>query len=413
MSNKQKVVIIGHGYTSRLAVIRSVAQIGCEVTVIVITGYRRFCHKLNTSKPIDCYSKFVSHVHYCHAKDPEGLIQLLLRKCSDPEHKVIIIPDSDYSAAVIDQNQDKLKDLFLYPHIHHQIGAVVTWMDKLRQKKLAKDIGMNVASACVVEVKDRKYSIPASVNYPCFTKPLATIVGGKRIFKRCDNESQLCEILDVAGSIADMFVLIEDFKPIETEYAVLGFSDGQEVIIPGIIQILALTHNSHFGVASQGKVMPRDGFESLLTQFKQFILQIGYVGLFDIDFYKSDGTMYFCELNLRFGGSGYALTKMGVNLPGMMVKALQGEGIDSMSYEIKSSAVFVNERMCLDDWYLGYINTREFHRLIDTADIRFVDDADDPTPQYAFEDEFKKSRFWKPAMRVYLLIRKVVYKFSR
>ena len=36
-----KVVIIGHSYTSRLGIIRSVAQIGSEITVIVMTGFKR------------------------------------------------------------------------------------------------------------------------------------------------------------------------------------------------------------------------------------------------------------------------------------------------------------------------------------------------------------------------------------
>jgi hypothetical protein len=35
---KPKVVIIGHGYLSRLSLVRSVAEIGCDVTVIVITS---------------------------------------------------------------------------------------------------------------------------------------------------------------------------------------------------------------------------------------------------------------------------------------------------------------------------------------------------------------------------------------
>ena len=90
---KQKVVIIGHGFTSRLSIIRSVAQVGCDVTVIVMTGQRRFRKSLKDDKPIDCYSKYVSQTYYCYGKDGEGLIQLLLNKCADKNQKVIIIPD--------------------------------------------------------------------------------------------------------------------------------------------------------------------------------------------------------------------------------------------------------------------------------------------------------------------------------
>ena len=73
---KQKVIIIGHGYTSRLCVIRSVAQLGCDITVIVIAGKKKD-GSLNTKKPIDCYSKYVNRILYCKS-DADMLIQLLL-----------------------------------------------------------------------------------------------------------------------------------------------------------------------------------------------------------------------------------------------------------------------------------------------------------------------------------------------
>ena len=38
---KQHVVIIGHGFTSRLALIRSLAELGCEITVVVTVLHGR------------------------------------------------------------------------------------------------------------------------------------------------------------------------------------------------------------------------------------------------------------------------------------------------------------------------------------------------------------------------------------
>lgn len=400
MKKHQKVVIIGHGYTSRLSVIRSVAQIGCDVTVIVITGYKRDGKTLNTKRPIDCYSKYVSQVYYSAYRDERGLIRLLLEKCTKSKQKVVIIPDSDFSAVVIDKNQELLKEQFLFPHIHHTPGAVLEWMGKVKQKGLASEVGLNVALSSIISINDKHYDIPESINYPCFTKPLATIVGGKQILKKCCNKDELRCVLDKAGSIADMQVLIEDFKPIEKEYAVVGFSDGHNVVIPGVVQILDLAHGSHFGVACRGKVVPVDGFENLIDKFKQFILKIGFMGVFDIDFYQSDGDFYFCELNLRIGGSLYAFTKMGVNLPSMMVKSLIGESITDMKKMITSSATYVNERMCLDDWYYHYISTKEYHKMVKSADISFVKDEDDVYPNIMYKKEYRNRQFKRIIKRI-------------
>lgn len=403
-----KVVVIGHSFTSRLGIIRSVAQIGCSITVIVLTGYKRFSKTLKDAKQIDCYSKYVDETYYCYGSDEKGLIQLLLNKCADAHQKVIIIPDSDFSAAVIDRNQDKLKNSFLFPHINHHAGAVAVWMNKEKQKSLAKVIGLHVADGTVVEITQGRYELPQTIKYPCFTKPLLTIAGGKKLLHRCDQKSTLRKILDKAARLSPSIgVLIEDYKAIEEEYAVLGFSDGKKTIIPAVIKFLQ-SSQSHPGIALRGEIMPTKGFEDIINQFKIYVQQIGFCGLFDIDFYLSEGKLYFGELNLRFGGSGYAVTKMGVNLPGMMVKTLCGERIDEMKREVKTSATFVNERMCLDDWYHGYLSVNELHQLIETADIRFIDDGDDRTPQYAFEQTLRKKSIRKPLVKYYIRMKNII-----
>ena len=83
--------------------------------------------------------------------------------------------------------------------------------------------------------------------------------------RRCDNANQLSEALDyiINTRTRDTRVLIEDYKEIDTEYALLGFSDGKEVVIPGVLQFLAVS-KAHPGIALQGKVVPVVGFEELV-----------------------------------------------------------------------------------------------------------------------------------------------------
>ena len=379
---RQKVVIIGHGYTSRLGIIRSLAELDCEITVIAMVFHNWFGRfiRFDWGKPIDCYSKYVNTVLYCYAKDGEGLVSLLLQKCTDQNQKVIVIPDSDFSAMVIDKNLPRLQDFFLFPHIHHEQGAVEKWMDKEKQKSLAREVGLNVANSRIVDISGGKYEIPDIISYPCFTKPVITIVGGKQYFKRCNTKDELIKSLDFASREKNIQILVEDFKEITTEYAVLGFSDGNNVVIPGIIEFI-VNSLSHFGIAREGKIMPISGFESLMEQFKDFVRRIGFCGLFDIDFYESDGKMYFGEMNLRFGGSGYAVTKQGVNLPAMFVRSLLGVSVCDLQKDVKGTAPYVNERRCLDDWSYGFISKKECFNIIQKREIKFIYDDMDFAPQ--------------------------------
>ena len=374
---KQKVVIIGHGYTSRLGMIRAYGSCGYEVIVIVMAGSPK-------NKPIDCYSRYVSSIYYCPS-DREALINLLLDKCADPEQKVVIIPDSDFSAAAIDLNQDRLRDYFVFPNIGGEQGAVVGWMNKIRQKNTAAKVGLNYAKCWTVRVVDGKFDLPDDIGYPCFPKPMATIVGGKGGMKRCNDETELRGVIArLSAYQSEIEILIEEFKNIETEYAVLGYSDGGNVIIPGVIEILSLANGGHFGVAKCGRIMPTEDFSDLIEKFRLFVKETGFLGIFDIDFYKSDGIFFFGEMNLRYGGSGYALTKMGVNIPDMLARRLLGLGLDGMQTAISSTAVYANERMCISDWSYGYISTCEYLRILKKADIRFIKDPDDPDPQKQF-----------------------------
>lgn len=381
---KHKVVVIGHGYTSRLGVIRALGREGYEVIVIVMTSYKKDGKTLYDAKPIDCYSRYVSKYYFCPS-DREKLVNLLLEKCVVPGEKVVVFADSDFSAATVDLNQDRLSPYFLFSHINHETGAVVSWMNKLRQKHLAEEVGLNVAKGWVVEIKAGKYEIPADICYPCFPKPIITLVGGKGGLRRCDDEKQLRRTLDqLCESTPDIEVLVEEFKHIDTEHALVGFTDGKEIIIPGVIKTLSLANAGHFGVAKQGEIIPVKGYEDLVERFKQFVLKTGFVGVFDIDFFESEGAYYFCEMNFRYGGSGYAYTAMGVNLPLMMMRTMLGESIDAMKRDITERAVFVNERMLRDDWNSNYISSREFRRILCSADISFLIDEDDKEPQRVF-----------------------------
>ena len=392
-----KVVVIGQGYTGRLSIVRSVASLGCDISLIVLLPRSSFGSNKRT-KPVDTYSKYVNRVIYSENYNSEMLISILQNQCVDHSQKTFIFPDNDFSAAVIDNHRDILKAHFYIPHIHDRQGAIEEWMDKVRQKALAERVGLNVANAVIVDVTGGHYSIPERIHYPCFAKPLMSIAGGKSGLKRCDDEKELEEhINSLIIKYHDFRILCEDYKIIEKEYATLGFSSGEEVVIPGILELLHVGHGSHFGVAVQGTVSPVTGeFKELVEQFKALVKEIGFVGIFDVDFYKSQGKFFFCELNLRFGGSGYAFTKMGVNLPAMLIKHFSGEGTEDMNKVVQGSSSYFNERMAIDDWDAGFISLKELIRIRDDSDIRFVEDEDDIFPQKRLKKEFLIKRLKRP-----------------
>ena len=381
---KQKVIVIGHGYTSRLAIIRSVGMAGYDVDVVVIY----YGTKRPKDKPIDCYSKYVNKVYYSPSGDEEALVDLLINNYQDDPSKPILVPESDFAVKAVDSHLSQLQSLFLLSNIDMKEGAVVVWMDKQRQKEQARTVGLTVADCKRITISGCKYSIPDDIKYPCFPKPAD---GGKKGLGRCDNKEALDRSLRFMAGLRDMDVMVEDYLQIDKEYALVGFSDGKNVVIPAILHNEQMAHGGHFGVAKKGTVLPVTGYESLIERFKQLVLSIGFVGLFDIDFLECQGKFYFDEINLRFGGSGYAVTKAGANLPALMADCLSGKNRASIQ-AVTESRSFANERTCLDDWFYGYTSYKDFYRAIEKADICFVKDDEDVAPFNAFKKYVIKLR---------------------
>lgn len=380
----QKVVIIGNSYTTRLGLIWSIAPLGCEITVIAVGHYGKLPKGKNPPRPIDCYSKYVKNVFYCNEEDgKKQLIELILAKCVDFHKKTILIPCCDFSASAIDENLSLLNAHFLYPHIKNTEGAVSSWMNKKIQKDKAIENGLNVPAAVVLKSVNHQYEIPESIKYPCFTKPMTSLNGGKKCVGKCCNREELERILRTADQNGILNILAEEYIEIENEYAVLGFSDGNEVIIPGLVHFLK-DSKTFPGIALMGKVLPIQGYEDLIAKFKSYVQDIGFVGLFDIDFFEANGKFYFGELNLRIGGSGYAITKMGVNLPAMFIKFLCDEDIHGMKSLIDGSAIYVNDRISIIDWYKCKLSTKEYKKISKSAEISFITSDDDVNPQKIF-----------------------------
>jgi hypothetical protein len=86
---------------------------------------------------------------------------------------------------------------------------------------------------------------------------------------------------------------------------------------------------------------------------------------------------------------------MGVNLPEIMVRSLIGESIEGLNTTISRDSVFVNERMCKDDWAEGYISSLSFFRLLKSADISFIHDTRDPEPGRRF-----RMSLWNPELNL-------------
>ncbi len=379
----KKAVLVGYNWNSLLGLARALGSDGYEVGVIRTGAVPRNPLKRIGLAP-EKKSCFIREYYNADASNDEEIIQLLLHRIADPEHKYVLIPVDDRAAEIIDKNLNRLKDYFFTQNVDYLQGGVVRLMDKSYQKQLAQAAGLNVTNGHSISVKSGKYTIPDTISYPCFAKAEEPFPGRKNFMGRCCNREELEELLNRVAITRDCNMIVEDYLKIEKEYCIVGFCARGKVLIPDVIDEMVLGHGEHAGVTCFGRVLPPSRFDmTMIERLKEFLRTTDFSGLFTIDIFQSKDEFYFGELNLRIGGSGIAVIGAGVNIAVIAAEILQGHECDQLDQECRE-ITFVSERPLINDLVTQQISRKVYKQLISKADFQFIYSEVDKAPQKSF-----------------------------
>lgn len=386
-SEKPRVVIAGRNYCSNLCMARSVGMAGYDVEILKIFQTKPKWYNLMSYVRPDAYSRYVKAYHVCVSHRKSKKIVKKLISIADPYRKMLLIPADDLVANIADEYMRKLRKYYVMPNVRKTPGVISHLMNKDVQKKLAIDAGLPVINSCAISAYKGKFEIPETVTYPCFIKPNVSKNSSKSKMRRIDSEEELRQVLTQYSKHKRVEMLVEDFIDIGREYSILGLSTDDGVVSPGFFGVLEGGHGPHRGVAMTGELIPTAKQQVLIDQISDFIAQMRFNGLFDVDLIEAkDGTMYFVELNLRYGASGYAVTEAGANLPGMFADyMLMGKPIDLDCKVNETGKPFISEKIMIDEYVNGYITAEERDKFFDDVNIHFIYNPNDPAPYKHFK----------------------------
>lgn len=324
---KSNPIIIGGDHHNTLGVLRSLGEAGIKSDLIVVS----YTHKISVQK-----SKYVDSC-ICISK-PEEITAILLNKFTE-DNKRTVICCSDVAASEVDLNYNSLSEYFHLPHSSHGQSYLTNVMNKGTMLDLAKKVGIPVPK-----------SFPAlqDVKLPCFIKPLISKVGSKQDITICRNDKDLDEF-SKTYHISQEFQY-QQFIDKEFEFQLIGCSlnYGDTIIIPGVSKVVRSSHTSNTGVISY---LPLDSIKfEFLEECKSFIRNIGYEGLFSMEFIRDKkGNDYFMEINLRNDGNAICVFASGVNLPLIWHRYCQHLPWECLNVSIQRPTMTIPE---LDDFFL-------------------------------------------------------------
>ena len=391
LSNKPRVVVCSCNYSNNLSVARALGEAGYEVEIL-----RIFYENASFLKQMiipDAYSKYVKVYSTCMAGDNQLIFEQLLNM-ADSYQKKLFIPVDDLATSIEDMYYEKLQNYFYLPNISQKAGAINYFMQKDIQKQYAKQAGFSVANSCVLTIKNGCFDIPDTISYPCFIKPNVSKNASKRLITICKDENELKLFLE-SLSYENLELLVEELIDVKKEYGILGLSTKDGVIAPGFFVTEKGGHRNRKGITLTGKMLSCAQKDKIIDNVVNYLKALNYEGLFDVDLIESaDGEIYFSELNLRLGASGYAVTKSGVNLLGMYADYIYFKRPIDLQCEVNTvGKLFLNERVLLNEYRDGYLTLRDVRDYMKKADISFMKNEKDMWPYRFFKMLFLVAPF--------------------
>lgn len=396
-SEKPRVLVSGRNYCSNLCMARSLGMAGYEVEILRIFTVRPKLRSIMKQLKPDAYSKYIKAYHVCVSRRRTSRIIKKLIRLADPDRKMLLIPADDLVANAVDANLEILKEYYHLPNINNTAGEINRLMSKEVQKEAAIKAGLPVVNSCVIRTENGEFEIPDTVKYPCFIKPNISKNSSKSRMRKCDSKEELRNTLIEFSEKKDIEMLVEDYVEIGKEYSLLGVCTKDGVVGPGFFRAEVGGHDERRGVALIGKILSCSKYQDLIDDLIRFLESLNYEGLYDIDLIETvDGKMYFVEVNMRFGASGYAVTECGVNLPGMYADyVFFNKPVDKNCKVDKPGKLFISERVMLGEYISGYLSWKDMKKYMKETDIHFIHNEDDTAAYNHFKKFYKVAFFSK------------------
>ena len=373
---KQTAIVIGKADGIKLGLIRSLGEYGCNVISIHIVTSSKV-----RVKPIDYYSKYVSHYYFSTADD---LIPLLVEKCSGGSCKPVLFPLDDKSVYMIDEAYNQLKVLFLIANVGHRERGIISLMDKFKQKELARKAGLKVAKGWIVPYTNGDFEIPEDIEYPCFVKGNLSYIVDKSNQKKCNNSEDLSYLLKKARVNSPYPLIVEEYIPAENEVGFIGVTANNECIIPAKVVKTSVGKGTANGVTMCSKITPLSPDCNLVKSLKTFLLSMDYTGISNLDFIEYNGNLYFLEANFRYAAFGFAYQNAGVNLPALCVSMMTGTSSDNLSTVMDRDVSYFNEKIAITGVIEKNMSWKRYFELSKSSDCRLIASSDDPSPYRHF-----------------------------
>ena len=172
--------------------------------------------------------------------------------------------------------------------------------DRERFQKMIQELGLKQPSNAIVRSTEEAINVAQQVGYPLVVRP-SYVLGGRAmeiVYNLKELKSYMTEAVQASN---DSPVLLDHFLSAAVEVDIDAVSDGKQVVIGAIMQHIEQcgVHSGDSACSLPPYSLPESVQNDMRDQVKQMALELGVIGLMNVQLAYQAGEIYVIEVNPR------------------------------------------------------------------------------------------------------------------
>jgi carbamoyl-phosphate synthase large subunit len=212
------------------------------------------------------------------------------------------------------------------------VDAIDRAEDRDRFAEVCRKIGANVPENGIATSEEQALAVARLIGFPVLVRP-SYVLGGRAMRIVYDEPSLERYFDEAAQASPDRPVLVDSFLEDAFEADVDALSDGTDVVVGGIMQHIedAGVHSGDSACVLPPYLLSGTVLDEIRALTKQFALELGVVGLINVQYAVKNGVVYVLEVNPRASRTIPFVSKAtGVPLARLAARIMVGERLQDL-----------------------------------------------------------------------------------
>ncbi|MBI2894967.1 MAG: carbamoyl-phosphate synthase large subunit [Deltaproteobacteria bacterium] len=206
--------------------------------------------------------------------------------------------------------------------------------DRGRFDQILTRLGLRRPRGGIALTVAESFTVAERIGYPVIVRP-SYVLGGRAmeiVHERGDLQRYMRTAVDASEARP---ILVDEFLQDAIEIDVDAISDGHRVVIGGVMQHIeeAGVHSGDSSCVLPPHALPPDVLASIRSQTRAMALELGVVGLMNVQYAVRGSAVYVLEVNPRASRTVPFVSKaIGVPLAKLAVKVMAGETLEELGF---------------------------------------------------------------------------------